>query len=204
MKKSFVLMAAAALLIAMPSCKKDPQKTDEGDKPQEEVARVLETFEDGGILGWTGSDGAQFKIVDNPKKADINTSDKVGEYTTSVNEWDFVWTSGFGDTEKTFENEKYIPLNFSKDGYIIKVQCLALAAPGLPIYCKLEGMDVGSIENTSVKTTKMNEWEELEFDFEPLGVVDGKYKNFVFCVDAGGKTADTKVYLDNVRQVKGE
>jgi len=203
MKKSFVLMAAAALLIAMPSCKKDPKKPDEGTKPQEEVARVLETFENGGILGWTGSDGAQFRIVDNPKKSGINTSDKVGEYTTAANQWDFVWTSGFGDTEKTFEDSNYIPLDFSKEGYIIKVQCLAPAA-GMPIYCKLEGMGVGQIENKSVKTTKANEWEELEFDFEPLGVVDGKYKNFVFCVDAGGETAGTIVYLDNVRQVKGE
>jgi len=74
----------------------------------------------------------------------------------------------------------------------------------MPIYCKLEGVDVAAKEVNNVQTTKTNEWETLEFDFEPLGVVDGAYKNFVICVDAGGTTAGTIVYIDNIRQVAGE
>ena len=86
---------------------------------------------------------------------------------------------------------------------MIKVDVYAPKA-GIPIYCKLEGVGVDAKEITSVVTTKANEWETLEWDYETMGVVDGAYKNFVFCVDAGGTTADIVVYLDNVRQTKSE
>ena len=201
MKKYYLLMAAA-LLLAMPSCKKDPQGGGKEEEP--ETARVLEDFENGGILTWTGADGCDFAVVDNPSKTG-NESAKVGKYTTSANMWDFVWTTGFGAKDDTFDF-----LDFDKDGYVIKVDVYAPAA-GIPIFCKLEGVGVDSKEVgykdapnkiPYVQTTKANAWETLEFDFEPLGVVNGAYKNFVFCVDAGGETNGTVVYLDNVRQVK--
>ena len=202
-------MAAAVLLVAMSSCQKDKGKDDENNNPPaEQVSRVFEDFENGGILKWNGNDGCQFKVVANPNKSGINTSDMVGEYTTAAAEWDFVWTSGFGDTidpatgEPKWESDKYVPVDFEK-GWLIKVQCLAPAA-GIPIYCKLEIDGGNGQEITNVKTTKANEWEDLEFDFEPLALESGKYCDFVFCVDAGGTTAGTKVYLDNIRQVKGE
>lgn len=198
MKKIYFLLVAA-LLIAMPSCKKADKNENKGNEQKEEQkeqARLLEDFENGGILTWTGADGCQFSVVDNPSKTGINTSAKVGKYITGTNAWDFVWTSGFGAKDETFEFA-----NFDKDGYIIKVDVYAPAA-GMPIYCKFEGVEVGSKEITSVKTTKANEWETLEFDYEPMGVVNGAYKNFVFCVDAGGTTEGTIVYLDNVRQTK--
>ena len=199
MKKIYYLLVAA-LLIAMPSCKKD-NNTHSGEQgkqeEQKEEARVLENFENGGILQWTGADGCQFSIVDNPSKTGINTTAKVGQYITATNAWDVVWSTGFGAKDETFEF-----LDFDKEGYIIKVDVYAPVA-GMPIYCKLEGVGgAPAKEITAVKTTKANEWETLEFDYEPMSVVNGAYKNFVFCVDAGGTTADTVVYLDNIRQVK--
>ena len=199
MKKfMYILMAAAA--VAFVSCKKDDAKDKEKEKDQTPVedARVLEDFEGEGMLGWNGSNGCQFEVVDNPAKTGINKSDKVGKYTTAAAEWDFVWTTGFGATEDSFDF-----LDFSAKGYVIKVDVYAPKA-GIPIYCKLEGVDVGAKEITSVVTTKANEWETLEWDYETMGVVDGAYKNFVFCVDAGGTTADIVVYLVNVRQTKSE
>ena len=193
-------MAAAA--VAFVSCKKDDTKNNEKEKEKEvtpvEDARILEDFEGEGMLTWNGSDGCSFEVVDNPAKAGINKSDKVGKYTTAAAEWDFVWTTGFGATETSFDF-----LDFTSKGYVIKVDVYAPKA-GIPIYCKLEGVEVGAKEITSVITTKANEWETLEWDYETMGVVDGAYKNFVFCVDAGGTTADMVVYLDNVRQTKSE
>ena len=199
MKKVLYLMMAISA-IAFVSCKDDNDKKDKDNTPAAEEARVLEDFENGGMLTWAGSNGCKFEVVANPAKAGINKTEKVGKYTTAAAEWDFVWSTGFGVTET---HKDFDFLSFTNDGYVIKVDVYAPAA-GIPIYCKLEGVDVGSKEKTGVVTTKVNEWETLEFDFEPLGVTDGAYKNFVFCVDAGGKTADTVVYLDNIRQVKGE
>ena len=202
MKKIYLLLAAA-MLIAMPSCKKDPNKGKEEDGPKPETARLLEDFEDGGMLTWTG-DGCQFEVTENPDPMGINTSDKVGKYTTGVKEWDFVWTTGFGASGDTFNF-----LDFDKDGYIIKVDVYS-SEIGIGLFCKLEGVGVGSKEigfkpdttEPYVSTTKANEWETLEFDFEPLGMVNGAYKNFVFCVDPKGTTDGKIVYLDNIRQVK--
>lgn len=197
----YLLMAVAA--IAFVSCKKDDGASKKGGDDsgtKTEDARILEDFEDGGMLTWTGSNGCAFEVVDNPFKTGINTSAKVGKYTTAEAQWDFVWTTGFGITET---NEEFDFLNFSAKGYVIKIDVYARAA-GIPVYCKLEGVDVESKEITSVKTTKANAWETLEFDYETMGVVDGAYKNLVICADAGGTTAGTVIYIDNVRQIKSE
>ena len=200
MKKVLYLMMAISA-IAFVSCKDDNDKKDKDNKPAAEEARVLEDFENGGMLSWTGADGCKCEVVANPAKAGINKSEKVGKYTTSTNAWDFVWTSGFGVTE-THPDFEF--LSFVNDGYVIKADIYAPAA-GMPIYCKLEGIKgFAAKEKTGVVTTKANEWETLEFDFETLEMAENGYKNFVFCIDAGGTTDGTVVYIDNVRQVKGE
>lgn len=199
MKKfMYILMAAAA--VAFVSCKKDDGKEKDKEKDQTPVedARILEDFEGEGMLAWNGSNGCAFEVVDNPAKTGINTSNKVGKYTTAEAQWDFVWTTGFGANGDSFDF-----LDFSAKGFVIKVDVYAPKA-GIPIYCKLEGVGVDPKEITSVVTKKAGEWDTLEWDYETMGVVDGAYKNFVFCVDAGGTTPDIVVYLDNVRQTKSE
>lgn len=201
MKKiAYLMMAVCAVTFV--SCKGDDEgkKDDNGGKTPTEDARILEDFEDGGMLTWTGSNGAAFEVVANPSKSGINKSATVGKYTTAEAEWDFIWSTGFGvtETQKDFEF-----LDFTNDGFIIKMDCYAPAA-GIKMYLKAEGVDVPSKEITNVVTTKANEWETLEFDYETMGVVDGAYKNFVICADAGGKTAGTVIYIDNIRQVEGE
>ncbi|MBQ9892431.1 MAG: hypothetical protein IJM35_04675 [Bacteroidales bacterium] len=205
--KKFYLLLAAAMLIAMPSCKKDPANNGKKEEA-EKVSRIFEDFENGGILRWTPVEGAAFKLVANPKKAGINTSETVGQYTTATHEWDYIWSSRFGDeidpetNQPKWKKDQYVPIDFN-EGWIIKIDCLAPAA-GIPVYCKLEIDGGNGKEIKDVKTTKANEWEVLEFDYEPLALESGKYCDFVICVDAGGKTAGTVVYLDNFRQVKGE
>jgi len=197
MKKTFLLIATFAACLFM-SCNKETKDTDNKEKEKEEVCRVLEDFENGGMLTWNAESGAKFEIVDNPSKSGINTSDKVGKYTCADAEWDFTWTTAFGGS---YDNPDY--LIFTQDGYIITVACYAPAA-GIPVYLKLEGDGVSPCEITSVKTSKANEWELLEFDYEPNSLPDGAYRNFVICADAGGKTAGTVMYFDNFKQIKGE
>lgn len=198
MKKTFLLIATFATCL-FASCNKDPKPQEEPkDDPKPEVCRVLEDFENGGMLTWNAESGAQFTIVANPSKGGINTSDNVGKYVCADAEWDFTWTTAFGGS---YDNPDY--LKFTQDGYIVTVQCYAPAA-GIPVYLKLEGDGVDPCEITSVVTTKANEWEVLEFDYEPNSLPDGAYRNFVICADAGGTTAGTVLYFDNFKEIKGE
>ena len=196
MKKIFFLMAMASVMAI--SCTKDgDDKKNEGGNggeqtPTEVVSRVFDDFENGGMLTWTGSSGASFEIADNPSKSGINKTDKVGKVTASGAQWEFSWSTAFGGEEVDF-------VNFSEDGYIVKVDVYSPKANS-PVYLKFEGVDVSAVEITNVTTTKANEWETLEFDYETFGMVDGAYKNFVILFDAGVTTEGGEVfYFDNVR-----
>lgn len=196
MKKIFFLMAMASVMAI--SCTKDgDDKKNEGGNggeqtPTEVVSRVFDDFENGGMLTWTGSNGASFEIADNPSKSGINKTDKVGKVTASGAQWEFSWSTAFGGEEIDF-------VNFSEEGYIVKVDVYSPKANS-PVYLKFEGVDVGAVEITNVTTTKANEWETLEFDYETYGMVDGAYKNFVILFDAGVTTEGGEVfYFDNVR-----
>lgn len=188
-------VAAAVVACQKPDSNKDPKP--EPEKPIVQT-RVLEDFEGDGILTWTGADGATFAQVDNPKKEGINTSAKVGKVTASGAQWEFVWSTGFGETE----DGGFDFLNFSKEGYIVKVMVMAPKA-GAPVFLKLEGVDVNACEIGTVKTSKANEWEVLEFDYEPFSLVDGAYKNFVILFDAGVESeGGDEWYFDNIELCK--
>ncbi len=192
MKKIFFMMAMAAMVAV--SCTKDgkDENKEQDETPSEVVSRVFDDFENGGILTWTGSNGASFEIADNPSKTGINKTDKVGKVTASGAQWEFTWSTAFGGEEIDF-------VNFSEEGYIVKVDVYSPKANS-PVYLKFEGVDVPAVEITNVTTTKANEWETLEFDYETYGMVDGAYKNFVILFDAGVTTEGGEVfYFDNLR-----
>ena len=203
MKKIFSILAMAAIVAV--SCEKPGNEgTNNGDNGDnggntentlpEGVSRLFEDFENDGMLTWASRDGAAFEIADNPSKTGINTSDKVGKVTAGGAQWEFTYSSGFGDNGETFDF-----VNFSEDGYIVKVDVYSPKANS-PVYLKFEGVDVPATEITTVKTTKANEWETLEFDYEPYSLVDGAYKNFVILFDAGVTTdGGEEFYFDNVR-----
>ena len=192
MKKIFFMMAMAAMVAV--SCTKDgkDENKEKDETPSEVVSRVFDDFENGGILTWTGSNGASFEIADNPSKTGINKTDKVGKVTASGAQWEFTWSTAFGGEEIDF-------VNFSEEGYIVRVDVYSPKANS-PVYLKFEGVDVPSVEITNVTTTKANEWETLEFDYETYGMADGAYKNFVILFDAGVTTEGGEVfYFDNLR-----
>lgn len=206
MKKALFLAALAALTFGFTSCEKDTQKpsapgTEEpGDNPgggevdPKPEYRLLEDFENGGMLTWTGS-GCAFEIVDNPSSSEANSSSKVGKVTAGGAQWEFTWSTFFGSND----NPEY--LDFSKDGYIVKVDVLSPKA-GAAVYLKIEGDKVEAIEIPSA-TTKSGAWETLAFDYEPKAPADGAYRNFVILFDAGAVTTQGEEYFyDNIRLCK--
>lgn len=201
MKKIFFALAMAGMMVSFNACEKENNKNnnenEEPEVPTEQVSRVFEDFEDGGMLSWTGADGCKFEIVDNPAKTGINTSAKVGLVTAGGAQWEFTWSTAFGGS---YEDPDYV--TFSQDGYIVKVDVYSPKA-NAPVFLKFEGDDVAAIEINTVTTTKANEWETLEFDYEPYQIVDGAYRNFVILFDAGVTTeGGEKFYFDNVRLCK--
>ncbi|MCM1177180.1 MAG: hypothetical protein NC308_10260 [Clostridium sp.] len=200
---NFFVVAFTGSLLCLGSCSKPGNATDVDDNqdPQPPVtvkSLVLEDFENGGMLEWTGTDGARFEIADNPSKTGINTSDKVGKVINSGAMWEFAWSTYFG--RKDSESE-YFYLDFSKNGYIVRISVFSPKAD-CPVFLKLEGDDVDAKEIGNVKTTKANEWEVLEFDYEPMGMVDGAYRNFVILFDAGVAEQPGDFYFDDIQLVK--
>ncbi len=204
MKKTlFFAICFAALAIV--SCEKPNSGNNggnnEGEEPDTPVVvtpeRVLEDFENGGMLTWTGADGASFEVADNPAKEGINTSDKVGKVTAGTGQWEFTWSTYFGVQE---EGDQAEYLDFTNDGYIIRVMVRGPKA-GAKVYLKIEGDGGVSREISTVSTTKANEWEVLEFDYEVMDVVDATYRNIVILFDAGTATAGGEEwYFDNIEQ----
>ena len=200
MKKIFSILAMAAVVAV--SCNKEDKPAGENGgentPPAEQVSRWFDDFEDGGMLTWSAEQGATFEIVDNPAKTGVNTSAKVGKVVTGSAQWDFLWSTGFGDDG----NGGFDFVTFSEDGFIVKVDVYSPKANS-PVYLKFEGVDAPATEITNVTTTKVNEWETLEFDYETYNLVDGAYKNFVILFDAGVENEGGDVfYFDNVRLCK--
>lgn len=206
MKKALFFAAMTAVMVCFASCEKQEQKPSTSDKENQdnpespaEKYRLLEDFEDGGMLTWTGSNGCLFEIADNPDKKGLNTSAKVGKITASGAQWEFTWSTYFGVKQ---EGDTPAYLDFSEDGYIVKVDVYSPKADS-PVYLKIEGDEVQAIEIPTVKTTKSGEWETLTFDYEPYSPVDGAYRNFVILFDAGVETAGGEIFFyDNIRLCK--
>lgn len=197
MKKIFFMMAMAAMVAV--SCQKDGDKGNTGNNGGEggstTEARVLYDFENG-IVTWTPGSGALFAVVDNPYKTG-NTSSKVGQITHKGGNNEWFWSTPFGEE---IEGGEVQYANFSEEGYVVKVD-IYCSIPNCNVYLKFEGDGVDSVEIKNVFTTKVNEWETLEYDFEPYSLEDGKYKKFVICFAHGSDVLvdGTKCYIDNVR-----
>ena len=195
MKKIFFMMAMASVMAI--SCTKDgDDKKDSGDDktPTEQVSRVFDDFEDG-IVTWNSGFSASFDVVDNPSKTGINTSAKVGKITHKGAQWEWLWRTPFGQEADGTAEVEYV--TFSEEGYVVKVDVLSPKA-GSTIYLKFEASSAEAIEIQNVKTTKANEWETLEYDYEPYSPVDGEYLKFTICF-ADTTTENEATYIDNIR-----
>ncbi|MBK9736404.1 MAG: hypothetical protein IPO92_16185 [Saprospiraceae bacterium] len=141
-----------------------------------------------------------FEVVDNPLKAGINTSDKVGkaiEKASGEQPWQGMYT----------DLESYIKFG---PNTIVKAKILSpkVGAVTLKIEKPLkEGFPGGSGDNT-VTNTKANEWEELTWDFStsptPIDPA-GNYARLTFIFDINNlPTEDVIYYFDDVRLENGD
>lgn len=132
-----------------------------------------------------------YQVVDNPDITGVNSSAKCGRISTTAGQWEFIWSKPMA---------RYI--NFD-DGYTFKIKVFA---PRITkIYFKIEhpnDWQEGQLEVTTVSNTKVNEWEELEFDFSALKPLNNTYSKIILLFDAGENNANETWYFDDVEGPK--
>ncbi len=150
----------------------------------------------GFITGWTyfanGSletQGYQFEIVDNPSPVVPNTSAKVGKFVKAGDAAPFagMYTNPNLEASIDWKGVKTIRAKVLMDH---------IGNMGM----KVEGSTVGapSLELKTVNT-KINEWEELSFDFSTIPD-NGEYQRLTMFIDLGIDATGTNVttYFDDI------
>mgnify|MGYP001166021037 CR=1 FL=1 len=143
-------------------------------------------------------DSGGFELVDNPDKSGINRSDKVGkaiEKATGEQPWQGMFT----------DLDAYVDINITK-----KIRMKVWSPKIVPIAMKLErplkpGGAPQSGDNI-VMNTKVNEWEELTFDFGTTPVVnDGQYARITLIWDINSlPSSDVIYYFDDIKLEGGD
>jgi len=155
----------------------------------------FETAETGLGFTWTvfenGENSLPLEIVHNPDTSGINTSATVGKFTSQSTGTEFngVETNRTGDFE----------LKLDSTNSIVKMMVYKEVISNVGI--KFSDPNGGSTGQIVVANTKINEWEELTFDFR--GVMDvPENQNIVQLVvfpDIRFADADNVIYFDNIR-----
>lgn len=135
-----------------------------------------------------------FSIVDNPKKAGLNASNKVGKYTNGFASWSGTYTP---------MNE---PIDFS-EGKVIKIMVYNPdpANIGKKLNMELEkpvgvagDQPYGAILKQPL--TKSGEWEELTFDFSTITAIpdNSRFNQLVFRFNDSAEGTGEIIYIDNI------
>jgi PKD repeat protein len=136
------------------------------------------------VMGNLPFDGTCFEIVDNPFPAGINTSKKVVKFTRSKvgDPWAGFWTSE-------------IPIDINSRYVHAKVYKTRIS----PLKFKLEGGIDGNVEIFSATPqTKINEWEDIVFDYSDKS---GTFPTFAFMPDFADPvnlSEDIVIYFDDI------
>jgi len=129
-----------------------------------------------------------WSIVANPSATGINTSANVGKLIAKVT--DQPWAGlqcAHGD---------FGPLTVTASNFIIKMMVYKDVIS--PVGIKLVIADGGSQGELKVSNTKINEWEELTFDFTPQIRAGWVIDQIVVFPDFNARTAQTTSYIDNI------
>lgn len=139
-------------------------------------------------------DHERFKIVDNPSKAGINTSDKVGKFRRlkSGNWWALAWFD-FSPVEVTASvaQPKYLHISVYKP--VASTVCVQVKD-------KMIAPEINTGELKSDKQTKINEWQDLVFKITVSGtlkMIEVK-PDFVNTPPAERLSDDIDIYFDNI------
>jgi hypothetical protein len=152
----------------------------------------FETGGHGASWSWNtfeNSDNPALAVVTNPSKAGINTSDKVGQFTARATGQPWAGCESMhGSDIGTFT------LDSSTSSIKIMVYKTVISDVGI----KLVEAGSGSLGEKKVPNTKINEWEELTFDFSSAEGI--AYDQIVVFMDfnLGGRTAETINHFDNI------
>ncbi len=132
---------------------------------------------------------AEFFVDENPDASGINKSDSVGCFVTSTGTWEGVACSA-----------RFKPIDFSEKN-IFKVKVFPPDS-GLRFLFKVENYDNNSIfHQVEAKTTKIEEWEELSFDFS--GAASNSYQRIALFPDFGAAN-EFEWCFDDIRLVGEE
>lgn len=151
-------------------------------------------FEDNGVgQDWTwtcfeNDTNPPLEIVDNPDPSGINTSAKVAKYTAlkSGNPW-------AGCESKHGEDIGTFNITASNSQIRIMVYKPVISDVGI----KLVTSTNASLGEMKIANTKVNEWEQLTFDFSShIGGMT--YDQIVIYPDFNSRSADNVIYFDNV------
>lgn len=148
------------------------------------VATTLPANFEGSKPPFNGFGGSTFDVVDNPNKSGINTSAKVAKYVKGL---DGNWAG--------IETTLSAKLDFSTNT-ILKYKVYSPVA-GKALF-KIETVD-GSATPVEVfmDVTKVNEWEEITFDFS--GTPSNVYDKIALFLDFDNNNGGT-FYLDDIQQ----
>jgi hypothetical protein len=141
-----------------------------------------------------GTDGP-FSLVDNPAPTGINTSAKVGKAIENASSGQ-PWQGMYADLPS------YIDLTATKE-VKMKVYAPVVASVTMKLENPANPNAPGSSGDNTVANTKMNEWEELTWDFNnspnPLPS-DGLYRRVTLIFDIGSLPSSDRIwYFDDVK-----
>ena len=139
--------------------------------------------------GHLENEGYQFEIVDNPNASGINTSNKVGKFVKAKDGAPFagMYTSPDLESPIDWKGVKTVRAKVHMDhvgNFAVKVEGSATGAPAFEI---------------PVANTKVNQWEELTFNFAAVPD-NGEYKRLTLFFDLGIDATGTDVtsYFDDI------
>jgi Secretion system C-terminal sorting domain len=151
-------------------------------------------------LYFPNDNAGAFELVDNPLKAGINTSDKVGKATEKAS-GEQPWQGMYTDLQS------YMTFGTNT---IIKAKILApkITTITLKVETPLVSGFPGSSGDLTVANTKVNEWEELTFDFsqapQPIDPA-GQYSRLTWIFDILNVPGEDVIYyFDDVKLDGGD
>ncbi|MFN7436201.1 MAG: hypothetical protein ACK5SJ_07140, partial [Bacteroidota bacterium] len=162
------------------------------------VAQPTVNFESGGAgAGYTwnvfeNGNNPPLEIVANPSATGINTSATVAKFTArqAGNPW--------AGTENA--NGSFPTFNFTASNSIVKIMVYKTVLSDVGM--KFAIANGGAQPERKVRNTKINEWEELTFDFSNLvgSGLDGSVNisQIIVFPDFNARTQDNIIYFDNI------
>ena len=167
-------------------------------------ANTLATFDFesagfGAELSWNvfeNSDNSPLEFVANPDSSGINDSSTVAKITARVDGAPWVGTE--------IQHGQITPFTLDESNSIVKMMVYKSVISDVGV--KFAIASGGAQGEIKVANTKVNEWEELTFDFSGyIGLVETiDIDQIIVFPDFATRTQDNVVYFDNIRLTNGD